>query len=87
MSPPSTAREALIVEAIGYRNEDMAMPPKRKLSDGQIATITEWVEMGAPDPRDGRESTVGSRTKIDIGAGRKFWSFRPLAFVTQDVLS
>src|SRR5207302_1089281 len=34
-----------LIEAINYQNADLQMPPKGKLSDQQIAALTEWVRM------------------------------------------
>ena len=50
------------------------MPPKEKLSDGQIADFVRWVETGAPDPRVG---TTPVAKKLDLEAGRTFWAFQP----------
>src|SRR5688572_15122556 len=44
--------KSLILRAIGYADEDLQMPPKGKLSAEQIATLTKWVEIGAPYPAD-----------------------------------
>ena len=64
---PAIPAKSLLIEAIRYANEDLQMPPKKatgKLSDEQIALLTEWVKMGAPyaegnraedgDAREGR---------------------------------
>ncbi|HEY7116932.1 MAG TPA: c-type cytochrome domain-containing protein [Tepidisphaeraceae bacterium] len=45
--------KSLMIEAIGYKNEDIQMPPPKKkvsqkLTDEQISTLKEWVKMGAP---------------------------------------
>jgi Planctomycete cytochrome C len=49
---PGQPEKSLLIEAIGYENSDLQMPPKKgtgkKLSDEQIALLTEWVKMGAP---------------------------------------
>src|SRR5437867_4722618 len=45
---PGHPEHSRLVEAIGYRNVDLQMPPKAKLSNGQIADLTEWVRRGAP---------------------------------------
>lgn len=44
--------KSLLVQAISFRDPDFQMPPKQKLSDTEIATLTEWVKQGAvwPDP-------------------------------------
>jgi hypothetical protein len=52
------------------------MPPGNKLPDDVIAKFEQWIEMGAPDPRDGKAVIVGKRY-INIEEGRKFWAFQP----------
>ena len=44
---PGDARASLLIDAINY-GEDHQMPPKSKLPAPEIATLTRWVEMGAP---------------------------------------
>ena len=71
---PGNVKESLLIEAIRY--ESVEMPPKSKLPANVIADFVKWVEMGAPDPRDGRALTT--EKNIDFVAARKFWSFQPL---------
>jgi mono/diheme cytochrome c family protein len=55
---PGDVEGSLLVKAIGYQDPDLQMPPKgEKLTDAQIATLTEWVKMGAPDPRAVRQGS------------------------------
>jgi hypothetical protein len=75
---PGKVDDSLLIEAI--RHESVEMPPKSKLPDNVIADFVKWVELGAPDPRDGRATTT--ETKIDFVAARKFWSFQPLGKFT-----
>ncbi len=65
-------KDSLLLQAL--RHEDLRMPPKEKLPDVLIADFVTWVEMGAPDPRNGK--AIG-KTGIDVEAGKKFWSFQP----------
>ena len=49
---PGNPDKSLLIQAVRYKDEDLQMPPKgEKLSDQQIADLTEWVRRGAPDPR------------------------------------
>src|SRR5437016_3062986 len=51
------ADKSRLIEAIRYGNDDVQMPPKKaggKLSEGQIADFVAWVNLGAPDPRNGK---------------------------------
>jgi hypothetical protein len=73
---PGNPDKSLLVQAIRYTDEDMQMPPKgNKLSDQQIADLTEWVRRGAPDPR--ALAAKGSSAAY-AGVGRDHWSFLPL---------
>ena len=44
---PGKPEESLLVDAINY-GETYQMPPKSKLPDEEIATLTRWVKLGAP---------------------------------------
>ncbi|MEZ6142844.1 MAG: DUF1549 and DUF1553 domain-containing protein [Zavarzinella sp.] len=59
-----------------HTDPDMQMPPKKKLSDAQIADLETWVRNGAADPRDG--AVTSKPTEIDIEKGKQFWSFQPV---------
>jgi mono/diheme cytochrome c family protein len=54
---PGHAEQSLLVELIrheGPARHPMPMPPKSKLSDADIATITRWVQAGAVMPADAK---------------------------------
>jgi cytochrome c553 len=73
---PGKPKDSLLIDAISYKDEDLQMPPKGdKLSDQQIADLTEWVRRGAPDPRTlvakGSASSYG-------GVGKAHWAFQPV---------
>src|SRR3954471_3944354 len=71
---PGKPDESLLIQAIGYKDEDLQMPPKGdKLSDQQIADLTEWVRRGAPDPRT--IVTKGSAPSYG-GLGKAHWAFQ-----------
>ncbi len=69
--------KSLLMEAVRYKNRDLQMPPKQRLSDSEIQTLETWIQMGAPDPRTSAVSPKSAKP-IDIQEGRKFWSFTPL---------
>ena len=47
---PGDLQESLLYNAITH--EDFVMPPKRKLPPEVIDDFRQWIEMGAPDPRE-----------------------------------
>ncbi len=72
---PGDLQQSLLIEAIRYANSDTAMPPKKdggKLPDQVIQDFEKWVQMGAPDPRDGASKAVAK----DDAKAREWWSFQ-----------
>ena len=59
---PGDPEKSLLIGAVRHLDEDLQMPPKKKLPETQIALLTEWVKMGAPYPevRDQRAEGRGS---------------------------
>ena len=76
---PGNPADSLLIEAIHYRDPDLQMPPKSKLSESEIEILESWVAMGAPWP-DEPEPSGGNRKVFDL-AGRKasHWSWEPVA--------
>ena len=47
---PGDPKKSLLLDAINYDPNGYQMPPTGKLPDDAIATLTEWVRLGAPWP-------------------------------------
>ena len=74
---PGKPDESLMVEAIKY-GDVLQMPPKSKLPAEEIATITRWVEQGAPWPA-GREGPGAGKVKpFNLRERAGHWSLRPV---------
>ena len=65
--------KSLLIQAVKWQGE-LEMPPKKKLSDAQIADLEAWIKAGAPDPRSGPRTL----TKIEqhLEDAKKHWSFQ-----------
>jgi len=74
---PGDPDASLAIQAIRY-DGDYKMPPDGKLPDEQIAALTKWVKLGAPDPRTAQPSKE-KRKPIDIAEMRKHWAYQPLS--------
>jgi hypothetical protein len=79
---PGDPDQSLLVEAVRYHDEDLAMPPDGELAPEEVQAIERWVELGAPWPgetgeRDDFLEDLPAST-IDIDAGREWWSFQPV---------
>ena len=68
--------ESPLVAAIGYAG-DVQMPPKSKLPDDEIATLTRWVESGAAWPASAGQhagATAGKVRPFDLAERARHWS-------------
>ena len=72
---PGDLSKSLLITAINYKDKDLQMPPKgEKLSDQQIADLTEWVKMGAPDPREEAKGKLSGLTD----KSKSHWAYQPV---------
>ena len=44
--------ESLLIRAVVYLDNELEMPPNKKLPDRVISNLQEWIRMGAPWPRE-----------------------------------
>jgi hypothetical protein len=75
---PGQPEKSLLVEAINRTS--IEMPPDKKLADADIATLTEWVKLGAPwpdEPGSSGPTLRKSRGKI-TDEDRAYWAFQPV---------
>jgi mono/diheme cytochrome c family protein len=73
---PGDPEKSLLLVAV-HQNTDLKMPKKApKLSDADIATLSEWVRMGAPWPAT--TAPVQATGKVITDDMRKWWAFVPL---------
>ncbi len=73
---PGDVAKSLMLTAITYKDPDLQMPPKgEKLTDKEIADLTEWVKMGAPDPR---ELAKGVKLSGLTDKARDHWAYKPV---------
>lgn len=70
---PGKPDQSLLVQAVRYKDKDLRMPPKAKLTDREIQVLEQWVRMGAADPRDTK--TV---VPADFESRREHWAFQPI---------
>jgi Protein of unknown function (DUF1553)/Protein of unknown function (DUF1549)/Planctomycete cytochrome C len=77
---PGSAEKSLLVEAI-HQTGDVSMPPKSRLSESDIARVSEWIQRGAPWPDS--PTTAGKPGESPAAPGlteaqRKWWAFQPV---------
>ena len=77
---PGKPEESLLIQAVGYADDSLQMPPDGKLSDEQIGLLTRWVKEGAewsdetpvtpPSPEHDAESATAVQSDL--------WSLQPV---------
>ncbi|MEM9237163.1 MAG: DUF1549 domain-containing protein, partial [Verrucomicrobiota bacterium] len=75
---PGKPADSLLVRMVRHDPEVEAMPPKSKLSDGEIALLEEWITRGAADPRDEAIGEAIQGDDFDLEARSYWWSLQPL---------
>ena len=70
---PGSVDDSLLLQALSYES-DLKMPPTGKLSDQVIVDFTQWIERGAPDPRE--QEVAAPESQINLKKGRQYWAFQ-----------
>jgi hypothetical protein len=80
---PGKPGESHLLSALKY--DGFEMPPKGKLPDSVIADFERWIQMGAPDPRNG--DVAKKPAAIDYTKAAEFWAFKaPVKHIPPQVL-
>ena len=81
---PGAPEKSRLMTAVRFTNDDLQMPPKKKLADDEIAVLEQWVSQGAPDPRSslvGSKKTPGQEWESLFHARLDWWSLQPVTSV------
>ncbi len=71
---PGNVDKSLLITAVSYKDKDLQMPPKgEKLSDQEIADLTQWVKDGAADTR---EAVKGGKLSGLTDKARQHWAYQ-----------
>ncbi|MDF1825028.1 MAG: PSD1 and planctomycete cytochrome C domain-containing protein [Verrucomicrobiales bacterium] len=76
--------KSLLIEAVRRTDPDFSMPPKTTLTDQQIATLEQWISMGAPWPEE-KVTEVERDEHGFTNEDREWWAIQPLAKVSPPV--
>jgi Protein of unknown function (DUF1553)/Protein of unknown function (DUF1549)/Planctomycete cytochrome C len=72
---PGKPAESLLLKALKHEG-DVRMPRDGKLTAAVVRDFETWIQIGAPDPRDGKQPAA---KEIDWNKARQFWAFQPPA--------
>jgi hypothetical protein len=71
---PGKPAESLLLKALRHEG-DLQMPRIGKLPAAVISDFETWINLGAPDPRDGKQPAA-TATEIDWAKARQYWAFQ-----------
>lgn len=74
---PGRPEESLLLKAMRGDHKDLRMPPGKALPTETVGLFTEWIKMGAPDPRTSTAKWVEA-TSYDWEKERKHWAYQPV---------
>jgi mono/diheme cytochrome c family protein len=75
---PGRPGQSRLIEAVRYASPELQMPPRRRLSDEQVADLVRWVELGAPWPGGGRPSAAPAGRPDMERRRATHWAWQPV---------
>ena len=79
---PGNPNASLLIQAVRHEDQELTMPPRKKLQASAISTLEDWVKRGAPwpEPVARSDGTTGAEPwgyrEIDIAKARETWAYR-----------
>jgi len=86
---PGDVEGSLLIKAIRYTDHKLQMPPKGQLPPEVVRDFEQWVQMGAPDPRNTGPGAVGAEVTgatAFTAAERSHWALQPVKDVAVPAL-
>jgi hypothetical protein len=81
---PGQPENSRLIRAVNYEDADLQMPPKKRLSDRQVADLIEWVKLGVPWPEaEKNQAQRPNRPAFEITTNHAYWAFQIKAASTR----
>lgn len=74
---PGHPEKSLLISAVTYADENLEMPPKKKLTDSEIEVLKKWVKIGALWPGTDADALRGASQRV-TDEDRAYWFYQPL---------
>jgi mono/diheme cytochrome c family protein len=75
---PGKPEESLLITAVSHENEELKMPPGKRLSPEELADLRMWVSQGAPWPAVRLPEGFGELDSDQEEHKAKHWAWQPL---------
>ena len=63
---PNEPDQGLLIHAIEYDDEELQMPPKRRLAEQVIKDFKHWIKIGAPHPDANKRPTMPADPQLSL---------------------
>ena len=73
--------DSLLIRAVRYTDEDLQMPPKKQLTEAQVADLTRWIREGAAWPRVPLPPEVGKPNPEYDRLRKEHWAWQAVGDV------
>ena len=87
---PGDPEKSLLVQAIGYQDPGLQMPPKGRLPEEARAILTEWVKRGAPWPTEAKPGAgtnpPAAVNAFDLQKRKNHWAWQTVKRVSPPVV-
>lgn len=83
---PGNPAESLLLKAVNHVDDDLKMPPGKKLTDEQIADLTTWIQNGAAWPAADLHDDASASHADYERLRREHWAWQPLRSVAAPVV-
>jgi hypothetical protein len=76
---PGDPAKSRLIQAISYRDVELQMPKRARLSDAAIADLTAWVKKGAPWPNSATIAVAAAKPVFDLYKRKAaHWAWQPI---------
>ena len=80
---PGKPEDSIFMKAITWADDDLKMPPKKRLAPEIVKDFEAWIRNGATDPRGSAAPPVAKKPVPNFAEARRLW---PFARVTEPAL-
>jgi cytochrome c553 len=75
---PGQPEKSLLIQAVRHTHKEVSMPPKKHLSEAEIADLTKWIKDGAAWPAVRVPASIGRPNPAYAKLRKVHWAWQPL---------
>ena len=76
---PGQPEKSLLIAAVRKTHAEVKMPPKKELTEGEIADLTQWIKDGAAWPKPRVPASITRANPEYAKLRKEHWAFQPIS--------